>query len=362
MKRLIVFILLMSLTIPLVAVPRFAAREGVDCATCHVFPGGGAARTSYGKEFVKDYLAVRSNDPIAEILSGLPERLLVGADLRTQMFSQPAAGEMSVFPMQVAAYAGAEWDQFMGFAQGEYRNDAIEMGFSLRWSGLPMDGWLSYAWQTPGFGQKIDDHTAFIRGGNLTLMGLNFEGMALDPFIDRPSGVALGAYPLYWLSLQLGTGTAFAGTDEDVRHLYARADVFAELGPLGLQFNGSYLQEGDLSFTDIGGLVHWEGAVLHSSFVLGENWPLSEQTSIAVFHELSWPLRQGIDLVGRYEFFDPDTDLSNGSISRTSLGVEYFPLPGLEVKTFYRLHGLENADFYDEDMSSQLLLQLHLYL
>ncbi len=362
MKNLLILSLVLSFAMPAAAVPRFAAREGVDCATCHVFPGGGAARTSYGNEYVTDYLASRSRSPLDVLTERLPEVAILGADIRSQVFSQPAAGETSIFPMQFAVYTGVELEQMLAFAQLEYRNDAFEVGYAIRYQDLPMDSWVSYARQIPAFGQKLDDHTALIRGGNLTLQGLDSEGMPFTPYLDRPRVWSVGSYPLYWLGIQIGAGSSFLDNDEDTGHSYLRVDTRGDVGPLGFQGNVSLLREGDLELMDFGAMLNWTSFVYHGSLTWTKNWPQQDTEGIAVFHELSWLLRQGIDLLLRHEFLDPQLAYSNGAISRYSLGVEYFPVPGVELKTYFRVHTLENAEFYDADRSNQLLIQLHLYL
>jgi hypothetical protein len=38
-----------------------------------------------------------------------------------------------------------------------------------------------------------------------------------------------------------------------------------------------------------------------------------------------------------YDFYDPDIDYITGSESRYSIGAEFFPLPGIELRPMYRM-------------------------
>ena len=90
-------------------------------------------------------------------------------------------------------------------------------------------------------------------------------------------------------------------------------------------------------------------------------WIQPEITNLATIHQLSYRLFQGLDIVGRYEFFDPDIDLTTGAIQRTSLGLEFFPVRGVEMKLSYRTSSLDLPDA-SPGPESQILSQIHFYL
>jgi hypothetical protein len=60
-------------------------------------------------------------------------------------------------------------------------------------------------------------------------------------------------------------------------------------------------------------------------------------TGNILFTELNYILIDGIDVKIGYEFYDPNIDLQDGSISRYTFGVEFFPLSGVEVRPQYRV-------------------------
>ena len=82
-------ILLLILAFEAFALPRFSAREGVSCVTCHVYPGGGAARNSYGREYVLESLSSKDQGGLQRIPVELSESLTLGLDARLQSVSYP---------------------------------------------------------------------------------------------------------------------------------------------------------------------------------------------------------------------------------------------------------------------------------
>ena len=60
-----------------------------------------------------------------------------------------------------------------------------------------------------------------------------------------------------------------------------------------------------------------------------------------------------------YDFFDPQTELLSGSVSRYTLGVEIYPLNMMEIKLQVRMNqiDLDNADTPDPEY----LIQTHFW-
>jgi len=78
--------------------------------------------------------------------------------------------------------------------------------------------------------------------------------------------------------------------------------------------------------------------------------------SFVCYVEGDYPLVTGLDLKLAYDFYDPDITYKNGSITRYTAGVEFFPFPGVEVRPLYRiLHGT------NVDLQNEFDLLLHLY-
>ncbi len=363
LKSLIRILLLSLIASSLFALPRFALMEDVSCGSCHSYQGGGGNRTSYGEEYARESLVMKDFAlPWENEDSEFP--LYFGVDTRYQMIAE-ADEELRQFPMQFALYGGAELGSLIAHAEVSRISDEFRVTGGLRYEGLPLESWVGVAKALPVLGWRIDDHSIFTRGGNITLQGLPREGMPFKPYIESPELVQFGTSFIYGFDISLMAGTPFIDPNSafdsklfkaaKVSYLYS-GDLFT--GQLGL----AYFDENDL----IDGSVASWGVSSHGFVWLGEwsqmnGYKQPEVTNLATFHQLSYRLFQGLDIVGRYEFFDPDIDLTTGAIQRMSMGLEFFPVRGLEVKLSYRTSTLDLPDA-SSDPKSQFLSQIHFYL
>jgi len=340
------------------AVPRFALMEDVNCASCHTYQGGGAGRSTYGKDYIRESLVKRDmNYPWMNEESELP--VYFGLDTRYEIVANPDE-DLRHFPMQFALYSGAELGSFVAHAEVNRISDAFRFTGGLRYEGLPLESWVSLARELPIMGWRIDDHTVFSRGGNLTPVGLEREGLPFTPYIEAPDMIEFGSAPIAGLELSLMSGTAFIDQNESLfsaikaSYSYSGDNFLSRIG-VGL------LNEGDVSTKVASWGLASTGFVWLGEVAQIENWQQNNLTNIAVLHQLSYRLMQGLDIIGRYEFFDQDTDLQTGAIQRSSLGVEFFPIPGVEVKLSYRQSQLDlPTDVPDSE--GQILGQVHIYL
>lgn len=359
MKNILSLLFVFALTGQVLALPRFAMMEDVSCGSCHSYQGGGAGRTSYGKEYVNESL-VSKDIPLPWVYEENDFPAYFGIDTRYQMITSPG-NEMRKFPMQFALYAGAELGNVIAHAEINRVIDEFKLSGGIRYEGLPLESWVSFAKELPILGWRIDDHTVFTRGGNLSTLGLDREGMPYTPFIDSPFLVEVGSIPLSGLDLSVMAGTGFI-TASDSATFSAAKIAYGYSGDLFVGRVGyAYLQEGELAAS----VATW-GLGVNKFVWLGElsqmnDWPRTGQNNYAAMQQLSYRLFQGIDVIARYEFFDPELDLLTGAIQRTTLGVELFPFPGLEVKMSYRSSQLEFPSS-TPDAENQFLAQFHFYI
>ena len=362
--KLIIRLALLVLSInSLLALPRFAMLEEVSCGACHAYQGGGANRTAYGEEYARESLIMKDIVlPWEREDSEFP--LYFGLDTRYQIIAQ-AEEDLRQFPMQFALYGSGEVGSLIAHAEVVRITEEFRFSGGLRYEGLPLESWISLAKALPVLGWRIDDHSIFTRGGNLTLQGLNQEGMPYTPFLESPKLLEIGSSPIVGLDLSMMAGTAFiqqnGSVDSDlftalkISYMYS-GDLFS------VQLGLAYLDENKQVNTSV---ASW-GVASHGLVWLGEwaqmnGWIQPEITNMATFHQLSYRLFQGLDIVGRYEFFDPNIELTTGAIQRTSLGLEFFPARGVEVKLSYRRASLDLPDASSEPRS-QILSQIHFYL
>jgi len=359
LKTILSLLFVFMLTGQVLALPRFAMMEDVSCGSCHSYQGGGAGRTPYGKEYARESL-VSKDIPLPWAYEENDFPAYFGIDARYQMITI-AGTEMRKFPMQFSLYGGAEMGNLVAHAEINRVIDEFKMSGGIRYEGLPFETWASLGKELPVMGWRIDDHTIFTRGGNLTTLGLDREGMPYTPFIDSPFLVEVGSTPFSGLEISAMAGTGFI-TPDDSETFKAVKIAYGYSGDLFIARVGyAYLQEDELTAS----VATW-GLGINKFVCLGElaqmnDWPQNGQNNYAAMQQLSYHLFQGIDIVSRYEFFDPEVDLLTGAIQRTTLGVELFPFPGLEVKMSYRSSQLEFPAF-TPDAENQFLAQFHFYI
>ena len=90
---------------------------------------------------------------------------------------------------------------------------------------------------------------------------------------------------------------------------------------------------------------------------LADNW-VGDGTSLASFSELSYNLVQGISLTAQYDFFDEDMGYLRNALSRISAGIEFFPLPYVEIRSQVRVTKVASEN---ESQNPELLFQLHIW-
>ena len=81
--------------------------------------------------------------------------------------------------------------------------------------------------------------------------------------------------------------------------------------------------------------------------------------SAVASHELSWLVRQGVEVVGTYDWADPDRDLASGSRSRWGLGARVLPQPFLETQLMYRHTEVTPGPDVKESSWDEAVVQFH---
>jgi hypothetical protein len=283
----------------------------------------------------------------------------VGADFRTLFFTRndPVVGSSNGFwQMQGDLYLNLRVAKKVNVFLKKGLRDGFEV-FGL-FNVLPAGGHVKVGKFVPNFGMKTDDHTAYVRSltgwspefGRIERTGLE---LAVSP---GPVTVTGGIYNAEeGLYVPGSSQKAFLGRAEGIFALAEKiylglgADVFTKKvsGVTNTLFGGF----GSLSIGDL--------------TVLGEADAMKEKaasgtttTGLVMSLEADYVLTQGIDLKAGYDFYDPDVDVKTGTTSRYSLGFEFFPLGGVEVRPVYRIV----KDEPDTGNRNELHLLLHIYL
>ena len=380
MKRILFAALVTScvlaIAIPAEALPRFALQEAEGCHLCHSNPAGAGLRNAYGiDKFGTDTLAAKRRRDIDTAIS---DHLRVGGDIRTQAYAyvdyldDVADGANTTdthngfFTMQADLYANWELTEHASvYIEQDILRGAAEVYGMM--ASEDHEKYIKAGSFLPNYGLRVDDHTAFIRGGSPRSGG--DDGLLWDPnYTD--SGVEAGAEIAdFYLTAGIYNGSPF-GTlpdTDDEKAFLARSERYVNMGALnGLLGANVYTNNNP----DIEGRMLLAGGF---AGVGGDVWTLMAEVdfadkyltdddagpggiqSLALFVEGTFRVAKGIHIIERFEFFDPDLDLESGRYWRASLGAELYPIPYLELKPTLRYTG-------QPDGSSDLgeaLLQAH---
>ncbi len=396
-RTLLRMLLLLGLvsSLPAVALPRFAARNGMECIQCHVNPTGGGMRNAYGRNVFEnvflpwgakprpdswiatDFPEEPKEEQVGKVTSGfspeLTEWLAVGADLRAAYLlirpdrlnpdgTRPLVN--SFFLMQADLYHSAQ----LGDAVTLYLDVGVYTGFEA-WGLLrvtpPSAGFELYLKAgrfLPPFGIREVEHQLFTREAVGFGQTDKDTGLELDAFWGPLSAsVAL-------LNGTLGdTALDSSGTE---RRLFEKA-VSARLAlrgrPLGIraQLGGSFYfsdnnnganpllasalptslaseiqrgvneMRGGLFLTLNRGRFTYLGDLVAVRDTFNSD-AVASLAGYASYQELSFVPVQGLELVATHEFMDADLDIAGTSQQRAGLVVEFFPAPFTEVRAMAR--------------------------
>lgn len=402
------------------ALPRFAARNQMECIQCHINPTGGGMRNDYGANvFEKTWLPLAwtadswiDPDPPEEgaaagdgdegdgwlSFSGrIFDWLSIGGDFRTAyIWVRPDHGvtadadpevTSSFFLMQADLYHAARLGPHVTFVLDVGVYSGFEAwGLFRPFLGIEgFDLYLKAGRFLPPFGIREVEHQLFTR-----------EGVGLSG-VDRDTGVEATAYvgPLT-LSLALTNGTfgdtAFdtAGSERRTfeKAITARASGRLIVGPLRAQLGASFSYNDNLSqpnplfsselppplaagtgrgvnevragpflTASLGRFTYLGDVVIvHDAF---RDDAIPNLTGYATYQELSFIPLQGLELVMTYEFMDPNTRLGHNVGQRLGAVVELFPLPFTELRLMMRRRFGDRASSTD---ATDLVFFLHLFL
>jgi len=251
----------------------------------------------------------------------------------------------------------------------EFRDQFIAREWYAMYHDLPYQMYVRAGRFLPAHGWKTDDHTGFVRQGQM-ILGRPFDHER------QVTGVEFGLNPNYqylhvslfnmadeWdtpIDTDLGYGAAVSGGYRDLGWQAGASLVYGArdaVGPtpkwdqtaLSLQWaaNLHYL-------TRFIPLVYLgEYHVLRTAVDAGDT-----TTGLAAFHELGYLVMQGLNMTVRYDWADANTDFKFDSRHRVNLGFEWYPVPFLEVIARYR-HNWQHTDDRFSNDNDEILFMLH---
>ncbi len=363
---LLTVIVLLNLSFSL---PRFAVNNGSSCIACHVNPTGSGLRNDYGTNVValEELPLERWLDKGNEDWNGyISDHLQVGGDFRLQGIQynySDTTRKSAFFPMQADFYTFLKLNQNAGiFAKiGARGSGSLSTEYWALLSNLPQNIWMKIGRALPNYGLRVDDHTSFIRGGNYsrTTLGLEKEGLLFGPYFNPPAILELGVPMFGGLQWTTSISTSIVNSGEELNNLTTQFNYFGSIVDKVNYMTGfNYMQENNFTMMGVSGGLSYLDFTYTFEADQAENWIVGN-TSLALYDEIAWQVIQGVQLIGKYDFFDPNTNLQDGALSRYTLGVEIYPLNIMEIKLQARLNQVDsdNADISDPEY----LIQTHFW-
>ena len=337
------------------ALPRFTSRAFLKCQNCHIDPNGGGMRNYYGvMMYGRETLPVRGwsdDSTVMNFTTRLNDFISIGIDSRTLFMYRHKADYMSFFQMQGDLSLSARLsNKLLLTVTKSIFHDFELYGIAQI---LPLNGYVKAGRFTPAYGTRTDDHTAFIRTKTV-----------FPQYRREDTGIEVGISPTLF-TLNAGVYNGEDGGDPSngrIRLVTTRAEALFKLEGFNISLGGSAWYNKGLSgtLTMYGGFagVGYKDLTLHAEVDMKKDkGGLATQEFIS-YLEINYLLMNGLDLKFMYDFYDPDIDYKTGSESRYSFGVEFFPLPGIELRPMLRfvtpMPGNERETEFD--------LLLHLFL
>lgn len=351
---------------PALALPRFASRTGAKCQSCHVDPSGGEMRKTFGVQYGRDQLPVpqwSKDSEMTDFSNVITNILGVGADFRTIYYNRKLSDSThsdGLFQMQGDLYVNLHVAERVFLYLN--LNKGISSGFDAYalMNVLPASGHLKIGRFIPDYGTNMDDHTAYVR--QYTRLSPEFDVVERT---GAEAAVSPGPFTVTGGVYNADEGGGIPSSNN--KAVLGRAEgmfKLAEKMTLGLGGNVFSTRTGvsGVNTTYFGGF----GSFSVGDFTLfGESdWIRTSPaggttTALAAYAEADYVVTPGVDLKLAYDFYDQDINFKTGSKSRYSVGVEFFPVSGVEVRPIYRILKQQNPD---TGTLGEFDLMLHLYL
>jgi hypothetical protein len=334
-------------------------------------------RNSAGVAYGREQLPIKSwqeDFGLEDFNTLLANFMSYGLDFRFLYFYQrkdgPDTTRSSFFPMQADVYFNLNVSKkvsvFVNPAFGPFsRYEIFGIGKIL-----PSNGYVKLGRFTVPYGLRFDDHTSYVR-----------EATPFRNNAGQQTGIEVGISPGgfgFLAAVTNGTAVAAERAINVAKAFMLRADWRESVGPVNVFLGGSSYSQvtgGDnLHLLSGFGSVSWNGSLTligdverisgNSTLmsVSGERGVLyaggAEMKQLAVLVEADFLILQGLDLKFLYDFFDPNTERKTGTAKRYSVGFEFFPVSGVEVRPLLR----RTDDTVVHRKTTDLHVLVHFYL
>jgi hypothetical protein len=349
------------------AEPSIALRTGLACSTCHVNRTGGGMRTPFGSLWSQTALpmrVVRWRDDSSLLPADPDARFAFGADARFQMLgvNDPDAGDSASFETPEAnLYAEARViPGMLSFYADEEIGpggaSARELFAMLRQrSTSKLNGYVKVGKFLPVYGFRLPDDASYIR---------QFSGFTYSaPDIGIEAGIEPGKWSLH---LDAVNGASGGGEDNQSKQfslLVAKRFGGTGTGPswrLGASGSNNILPGTRVTQAGL-----FAGGSLGRLTVFGEgDWRQTRTAGVETerltgYFEADLLATRGLLVKYAHDWSDPDRDQATDARARDSLGVEFIPVPYVQIRLFARRS--DGPPQVAGSRNRQLDLELHFF-
>ena len=314
------------------AEPYLAVRSKSQCSTCHVNMTGGGERNSQGRMYTQMTLShsqFDSSEGFPLLTGQIADFLTAGADLRfvNNTVRPPrrdgkTSNEFKTEEANLYLTARVWRDRlFLHVDEKIAPGGAQNREAFLLYKGLPKDGWIKVGRFFAPYGTRLYDDGAFIRNAS----GFSFQA--------PDDGVEVGFEPgKYSLAAAVTNGAGGGSENDSSKQVSFHAARL--IGACRLGISGSNNVTGGTR-TSLGGV--FGGATLGDFVFLAEGDIRFDKSAGAPktqwigFAEAYWEVTRGFNLRLSHEYLDPDRDIETDERTRSGLGFDWYPVPGLEI-------------------------------
>jgi hypothetical protein len=331
--------------------PYLSVRTGLRCSQCHVNRTGGGARNAFGSLYAQTRLPIQKSGFRSRRLN---RYLSIGANFRVLASGTPSETtprtaieireenlqvEARLIPDVLAVYV----DQSVGPGSASTRE-----AFALL-EKLPLDGYLKAGKFLLPYGLRLVDDAEFIRERT----GFNHN----TPDQGMEAGIEPAPLSMF---IALTNGTQGADENNNDKQITATAALIFPAFRIGASASRN---DGPGSRRDVvggfGGFSVGRFTFLGEADYVFDSFDTGPDVDqIVAYVEGNFLPVRGLNVKATYGFLDPNRDVGENARIRLRFGVEAFPIPFLQVSTFYTL--LEDIPQATTDLD-RISLEVHAY-
>lgn len=367
MKRTLLVIGFLSIIFLLdtFALPRFALGQKDKCASCHVNPTGGIVRNENGFFFGKNVVSMISpRDEDFKLSPKLSESVLFGFDYRSQFMYSAELKKSDYMDMTGSVYLSAGLAPTIDVIARYDFVQRIWEGYGIARI-LPNNSYIKAGSFVPYFGLRLDDHTAYTRGGDYGLLfskGIA-QGLIYNPlYVEAGLEVGANLSDNLFLTASFGKPKNHSVFSFDPTYT-ARLEFSPVVENIQFTFGGSYASAKTNLFTEVlktnlyGGFAGfgYKRFTLMGEYDIAEDYLAGGTTTKAMMLEATYNLTVGLDAVVRYDKLETGQSAGDTKFSHLILGVEFFPYSFVEVRPQYRIN------YAGDSNEGSFILQFHFW-